>query len=83
MSTKILIGNLPAGTSVEEVKATLVERGWPLLQLERVEEGSPDRVAFTAEVDIDHKTAKMMADRAHDHYFKGRKVTIHVPMQGN
>ena len=80
MSTKIFIGNLPAGTTVEEVRKTLVERGWPLLGLERVEEGSPDRMAFAAEVDIDPKTAKLMANSSRDHYFKGRKVRIYVPM---
>ena len=80
MSTKVFIGNLPAGTTGEEVRELLNERGWPLLGLEQVAEGNPDRITFAVEVDIDSKTAKLMADRARDHFFKGRKISLNVPL---
>ncbi|MFZ0257904.1 MAG: hypothetical protein WAN46_20205 [Gammaproteobacteria bacterium] len=78
MSTKVLIGNLAAGTTLEELREVLVQRGWPLLKLERVEEGDLERLTFVAEVDIDPQTAKIMADQSGSHYFKGRKVTFYV-----
>ena len=78
MSTKVLIGNLVAGTTVEEVRELLIKRGWPLLTLERVEEGDREHLTFVAEVDIDPQTAKIMADQSRSHYFKGRKVTVYV-----
>ena len=80
MSTKIFIRNLPAGTTVDEIKELLTQRGWPLLGLEKLEESSSDHVTFVAETDVEPKTARLMADRARDHYFKGRKVRIYVPL---
>ncbi len=78
MSTKVLIGNLAPDTTREEVREVLLKRGWPLLKLERVEEGDLQRLTFVAEVDVDPQTAKLMADQSGSHYFKGRKVTFYV-----
>lgn len=82
MSVKVIIGNLPAGTTAEDLQAELLERKWPLLSLEQVEEGSPDRLTFVAEVDVEPKTARIMADQAQARFFKGRKVRVYVPMTG-
>ncbi|MGF1612845.1 MAG: hypothetical protein ACFCVA_02760 [Gammaproteobacteria bacterium] len=79
MSTKVLIGNLPAGTTLEEMRELLIGRGWPLLKLDQVEEGDPQRLTFVAQVDIDPQTAKIMVDQSRDHYVKGRKITVYVP----
>jgi len=79
MSVKVLFGNLPEGTTVDEVRQELESRGAPILSVEPVEGGNPDKMTFVVEVDVDHETAMVMADRRKDRFFKGRKVTLYVP----
>lgn len=78
MSTKVVIDNLPPSMTLEEVREVLIQDGWPLLKLARVEEGDLERLTIVAEVDVDPQTAKIMADQSGSHYFKGRKVTFYV-----
>ena len=80
MSTKILVGNLPAGTTVDEVREEWSSLGAPIISLEQVEEGNPDSLTFVVELDIDAKTAKVMADRRRDRFFKGRKIKVYAPL---
>ena len=79
MSTKILVGNLPAGTSAEDVRHDWASVGAPPLAVDQVEGGNPDKLTFVVELDIDHKTAMIMAVRRRDRFFKGRRITIYVP----
>ena len=79
MSTKVLIGNLPAGTTIEEVQAEFASLGAPILHVEQVEGGDPDKLSFVVEFDVDAETAGIMADRRRDRSFKGRKLTVYVP----
>ena len=79
MSTKVLMSNLPAETTVEEVSEDWAASGAPILSVEQVKEGSPDKLTFVIELDIDQKTAKIMADRRRDEFFKGRRIEIYVP----
>jgi hypothetical protein len=78
MSTKVFIGNLPAGTTAEEVRENWAGSGAPILAVRPVEGGDPDKLAFEVELDIDARTAKLMADRRRDQFFKGRRVTVFV-----
>jgi len=79
MSAKITIGNFPAGTTIDEVREELVKFGAPVIDIEAVEGGDPDKLSFTVEIDIDPHTAKLMADRRKDRFFKGRKLTLFAP----
>ena len=79
MSTKVLVGNLPAGTTADEVREEWASSGAPILSVEAVEEGNPDGLTFVVELDIDHKTAKVMAERRRDRFFKGRRISVYVP----
>lgn len=79
MSTKVLMSNLPAGTTEEEVREDWASTGAPILAVESVKEGNPDQLTFVVELDIDHKTAKIMADRRRNEFFKGRRIEIYVP----
>ena len=79
MSTKVMVGNLPAGTTVDEVREELASTGAPILAVEAVKEGNPDKLTFVVELDIDRETAKVMADRRRDRFFKGRKIDVYVP----
>ncbi len=79
MSTTIFIGNLPSGTSVEDIRQELMDMGAPLLNISQVEAGDPDRLTFAAELDIDQQVAKLMLERRKTRYFKGRQISLFVP----
>ena len=52
---------------------------FPFLTAELVKEGNPDQLTFVVELDIDQKTAKIMADRRRSEFFRGRRIEIYVP----
>lgn len=79
MSTKILIGNLPAGTTVEEIREEFAASGAPILDIMQSEGGDADNLTFVVELDLDPSTARIMVDQRCDSYFKGRKLSIYVP----
>ena len=79
MSTKVLVGNLPAGTTADEVRAEFESGGAPILHVGPVEGGDPDKLTFVVELDVDAETAGVMAERRKDRFFKERKITIYVP----
>jgi hypothetical protein len=83
MSTKIIVGNLPAGTTSDEIRLEFESTGAPILGVEPVEGRDPDKLAFTLELDIEPGTARIMADRRRDRFFKGRRLNIVVPHFGD
>ena len=76
MSAKAVVGNLPAGTTADEVREDWASAGAPILAVEPVQGGNPDKLSFVVELDIDHETLKVMADRRRDRFFKGRKIDV-------
>ena len=82
MATKMMIGNLPPGTTGEEVREELVRIGAPVLEVEMVKESGPDKLSAIARLDLDWKTAKVMEDRRKPRYFKGRRIEILVLTEG-
>lgn len=82
MSTKINVGNLPAGTTKEHLAEVLAEMGAPVLGIEPVEGIDPDNLAFLVELDIDRHTAQLMVDRRKKRYVQGREVRVFVSIQG-
>ena len=79
MSAKVLAENLPAGTTADQVREQFATWGAPILDVTQAEGSDPDRLTFVVELEIEPNTAKLMADRAGDWLFKGRKVTFYVP----
>jgi len=79
MSAKVLVENLPAGTTADEIREQFVSWGAPILDVTQSEGGDPDRLTFVVVIDMDPGTAKLMADRSGDWLFKGRKVSFYVP----
>jgi hypothetical protein len=79
MSTNVSMSNLPAGTTEDEVREEWASSGAPILTVKQVKQGSPDRLTFVVELDVDQKTAKVMAERRRDWFFKGRRIDIYVP----
>jgi hypothetical protein len=81
MGAKILIGNLPPATTEQEILDELTERGWPQLQVTKVDAGDPDRLVFTLETDLDPQVARTLAARKiNKGLFKGREMTVYVPL---
>jgi hypothetical protein len=80
VGTKVVLGNLPDDTTVEEVTEVLKKRGWPVLAVDRVDEGSPDKRGFVVEVDMEPGTVKTLTSRKRQRTFKGRVFTVYVPL---
>ena len=79
MSSKVLVGNLPPGTTKEEIKTLFADAGADVDVLDITDEGNPDRLTATVVIDVAHSTAQAMADRAKPVHFKGRELRFYVP----
>ena len=80
MSTKVIVGNLPTDTTVDEVTQALKKRGWPILSVARVTEGDADKRGFVVDVDLDAATVKTLTSRKRQRTYKGRVFTVYVPL---
>lgn len=78
MSSKVLIGNLPPGTTEDEVLA-LFTAGGGKVEVLKLTDDTSDRVTATVALDVSMATAKVMADRAKRTTLKGRELDIYVP----
>ena len=78
MAAQLLIGNLPPGTTGDEVREELVRIGAPVLEVEMVKESGPDKLSAIAQLNMDWSTAKIMEYRRKPRYFKGRRLEIMV-----
>lgn len=83
MTAKLSIGNLPAGTRVEEVEHELHEFGAPVVSVEPIEGGDPDDLAFLVTLDMEPHTLQLMLERRRDRYFKGRKIRMFMATLGD
>ena len=80
MGTKVVLGNLPDDTKAEEIEQVLKKRGWPILSVKHVEEGSEHRQGFVVDVDLDPATVKTLTARKRQRSYKGREFTVYVPL---
>ena len=79
MATKVMVGNLPPGTTADEVREEMVRIGAPVLDVEMITaESGADQLTAVAELDIDWSTAKVMENRRRTRTFKGRQLKIRV-----
>lgn len=79
MTSKVLFSNYPGGTTVEDLQAELETFGVPVLHIEKVDKGDPERLTFVVKLDVDHHTAQMMAERSRARYYKDRRIDVYVP----
>lgn len=69
----IRIGNLPPGTTVEEVSEMIGES--PAFKGVRITDaGNPDNVVAFIEVDTTHAGAQAIADKINDSFYKERRL---------
>lgn len=81
MVATVMIGNLPPGTTEQEVIEELTENGWPSVTVSKVDEGNPESLLFTVQTDMDPAIARSVAERyANKGNFKGRRMDIYVPL---
>ena len=79
--TTVLIGNLPPGTTAEELLAELKEGGWPDPEVRKVDAGNPEKLLFTVETSLDATVARSLSERYGNRgTFKDRKMDIYVPL---
>ena len=79
MRSKVLVGNLPPGTTEEEVIALFADAGADVEVLRIADKGNPDRLTATVSLDVSQSTARVMADRAKRRLFKDRELEFYVP----
>ena len=79
MPSKVLVGNLPPGTTEEEVIALFAAAGANVEVLKIADKGNPDRLTATVLLDAPKSTARVMADRAKRRFFKDRELEFYVP----
>lgn len=81
MVAKVLVGNLPVGTSTEELDEELKNRGWPVENVIRVDEGNPEKLLFIVETSMDVQVARRLSESyGYRLRFKGRRMTMYVPL---
>jgi RNA recognition motif-containing protein len=79
MPSKVLVGNLPPGTTEEEVIALFADAGADVKVLGIADQGDPERLTATVVVDAPQAVAQAMADKARPVHFKGRELQFYVP----
>jgi hypothetical protein len=79
MPSKILLGNLPAGTTAADVKERFAKEGAEV-EVEIVDKGNPDKLDAVVLINVERNTAQVMAERAHNATnWDGRRISIYVP----
>ena len=78
MSAKDLIGNLPQGTTAEDVQELLRETGVPISVL-RID-GQGESLLATIEVEgMDRTMVQLLSDHSQGTLFRGRKLSLSAP----
>ena len=80
MQSKILLGNLPSGTTADDVKQRFAKLGAEV-EVEIVDEGNPDKLDAIVLINVNRDIARDMAQRAHNEFnWGGRRISIYVPV---
>ena len=80
MQSKILLGNLPSGTTADDVKERFAKLGAEV-EVKIVDEGNPDKLDAVVMINVDRDIARDMAQRANNEFnWDGRRISIYVPI---
>ena len=81
MTATVLVGNLPPGTTEQELLDELTGNGWPDVSVIKVDAGNPDKLLFTVETSLDPQIARSMSERyGNRSTYKGRRLDLYVPL---
>lgn len=81
MTAKLMLGNLPAGITQEEIRRRFCCLGANsgIFMLDR---GNPERLSALLEVDAERHTLQVMVDHCSDIWWKDRHISVYVPLSG-
>lgn len=81
MSAKLVLGNLPADVTTEDIRTrfTCLGAGAGISLLDR---GNPDRLGALIDVDAERHTLQLIVDHCSDIYWKDRHISLYVPLSG-
>jgi hypothetical protein len=81
MTAKLMLGNLPADITEEEIRSRFccigVGEGVSLLHT-----GNPDRLSALVDVDAERHTLQLIVDHNSDIWWKNRHISVYVPLHG-
>ncbi len=81
MTQKILIGNLPADVTVEEITQVLTEAGVEQVNIRLNNEGDANKVAAVLALDdVDRATADRIAQKINGTRYRERTLTAYAPL---
>lgn len=78
MPAKILVSNLPSGTTAEEVELLFREDGAEV-QVVSITGDGDNRLA-TVQLDLEQRIAQQMVARGNGTIYKGRKLSFYAPI---
>ena len=80
MATTVFMHDLPPDVTEQELKDYFKERGSEGVEVELNREGNADRVTAILKMNLDADTAKIMANQAAQRTWRGRKISVTVPL---
>jgi histidyl-tRNA synthetase len=81
MTQKILIGNLPADVTVEEITKVLTEAGVEKVNIRLNNEGDASKVAAVLALDdVDRATVDRIAQKINGTRYRERTLTAYAPL---
>lgn len=81
MSATLLLGNLPSGITVEEIRRRFTCFG-ASSRVSVLDKGNPDRLGALVEVDTERHTLQLIANHSPDIWWKDRHISVYVPFSG-
>jgi hypothetical protein len=81
MSAKLVLGNLPAGVTADDIRNRFncLGAGSDVSLLNR---GNPNRLGALIEVDAERHTLQVIVDHCNDIWWKERHISLYVPLSG-
>lgn len=82
MTATLVLGNLPAGVTTEDIRARFncIGAGSAISLLDR---GNPDRLGALVDVDAERHTLQLIVDHyCSDIWWKNRHISLYVPLSG-
>lgn len=81
MTAKLMLGNLPAGITIEEIRDRFCCLGADG-DISLLNRGNPERLGALVKVDTERHTLQLIVDHCSDIWWKDRHISIYVPLSG-
>jgi len=81
MSAKLMLGNLPADITEEDIRTRFCCLGAGS-RISLLDNGNPNRRSAIVEVDAERHTLQLIADHNSDIWWRDRHISVYVPISG-